>query len=130
MAIIVNLRRGVDCGDAALIEVSDGDEFIRKIQLACAGDSIEQHLHHFDHVTEVHAGSIRLQLDQKQSVLKTGDSQNVPKEARHGFTALEANTEVWCRYKHRYADGTVAPSYQGDLAVYAGPGATGKARWQ
>ena len=96
-----------------------GNIWIRQNFIAQAGNASEGHAHHFDHVSLLAAGSVRVEVDGFEPKEFTAPTFiMVKKEYIHKFTALENNTLWYCVYALRDLDGEVTDIYSGDNSPY------------
>lgn len=99
------------------MEYASGNIYIRKMKLA-KGQVVPGHEHVFDHTTIVFKGSIRVKAVTPDGrtmdrVFIAPDSFLVKADVRHEITALVDDTEAWCVYSHRNAQGDVVQEYTG-----------------
>lgn len=103
--------------------------FMRRLNpLPKKGDITGNHEHHFDHMSFVANGSIRVVArDLVGNILWENDFVArdpvrdcflVKKEVRHEITALEDDTLFYCMYSHRTPQGDVVQEYTGYEAAY------------
>jgi hypothetical protein len=97
-----------------------GNIWVRANILKKAGDTNGGgHKHHFDHVSLLVRGSVRLDVDGYPSKVFTAPRFIVvKKELKHRFTALEDDTVYYCVFALRDVDGNVTDIYSGDNSPY------------
>jgi len=97
-----------------------GNIFIRTMYFEKAGQMVDGHRHHFDHVTLVLSGGVRVRYHKEEAgqlVLQgerefwapkqmNGDGGQeaqvlIKKDVHHEITALEDHTHCWCVFAHR-----------------------------
>ena len=106
-------QRGLPDG----VEWASGNIFIRRIQ-ASLGQVVEGHTHHFDHTTILFTGSVSVVATAPDGTSHT-QTFTAPAhflilaQSTHEITALADNTEFWCVYSHRDAQGEVVQEYNG-----------------
>lgn len=97
-----------------------GNIWVRQNWLAKAGeDNGGGHTHHFDHVTLLAKGSVRIEVEgcaPKDFYAPTFIV--IKKEHKHKFTALEADTLYYCVFALRDVDGNTTDFYSGDNSPY------------
>ena len=98
-----------------------GNIWVRQNFIARAGDASEGHAHHFDHVSLLATGRVRVEVDGYDPKEFTAPTFiMVKKEYIHKFTALEDNTLWYCVFALRDLDGEVTDIYSGDNSPYSG----------
>jgi hypothetical protein len=97
-----------------------GNIWVRQNYLGSAGDSNGGgHTHHFDHVTLLAKGRVRVEVEgypAKEFVAPTFIV--IKKEHKHRFTALEDDTLYYCVFALRDVEGNVTDFYSGDNSPY------------
>lgn len=97
-----------------------GNIWVRSHCLLKAGDFAPGHLHHFDHVSLLTQGSVKVEIegkDPKDFVAPTFIV--IDRNLKHKITALEDNTIYFCVFALRDVDGDVSEIYSGDNVPYA-----------
>ena len=85
-----------------------GNIWVRQHVLNLAGDHHNGHKHHFDHVTLLTAGKVKIELEGSDPKEFTAPTFIViRKELQHKLTALEDNTHYYCVFALRNLDGEV-----------------------
>lgn len=85
-----------------------GNIWVRQHTLTVAGDYHDGHKHHFDHVTLLTAGKVKIELEGSDSKEFTAPTFIViRKELQHKLIALEDNTNYYCVFALRNLDGEV-----------------------
>lgn len=105
------------------MEWISGNIFIRPMKFAKTGDKVDGHTHRFDHTTVVFKGAVRVRakLPSGQMIERAFAAPShflVKADVEHEITATEDNTEAWCVYAHRDAQGEVVQQYTGWDAGY------------
>jgi hypothetical protein len=97
-----------------------GNIWVRQHWLAKKGDDNGGgHTHHFDHVTLLAKGSVRVEVEGCEPKVFTAPTFIViKKEHKHIFTALEDETLYYCVFALRDVDGNVTDFYSGDNSPY------------
>lgn len=102
----------------SLIEQVSGNLFMRKHCAVDAGKVIEGHKHNFDHTTILFKGRVAVKattpdgrLIEREFVAPTHFL--IKAEVTHQITSLEDDTEYWCVYSHRTAQGEVSQEFTG-----------------
>lgn len=106
-----------------------GNVFIRANLLEFKGDKCDGHKHNFAHTTIIRKGSVHVKATLPDGTIKEGDFFAtglhghflVKADVEHEIIALEDNTEFWCIYSHRDAQGRVTEENEGwggDMAAY------------
>jgi hypothetical protein len=97
-----------------------GNIWVRQNWLAQKGDDNGGgHTHHFDHVTLLAKGSVRVEVEGFEPKAFTAPTFIViKKEHKHKFTALEDGTLYYCVFALRDVDGHVTDFYSGDNNPY------------
>lgn len=98
-----------------------GNIWVRSHTLVKAGDSNgEGHTHHFDHVTLVMSGSVKVEVvGHEPKVFTAPNFIVIDKDKKHKFTALEDNTVYFCVFALRDINGDVTNIYSGDNTPYS-----------
>ena len=66
-------------GTAELVDVHESDHMVTRVMRLAPGAAIKEHYHpFFDETFFVHAGSLKLRLDDKEHALRTGDTVIMP----------------------------------------------------
>lgn len=104
-----------------------GNVWVRGYVLKKKGDSNNKgHKHHFDHVTLLVKGSLRVEVDGFEPTTYEAPTFIVTKkEYHHTLTALEDDTQYFCVFALRDIDGNVTDIYSGDNSPYRSAGAGG-----
>lgn len=105
------------------MELTSGNIFIRKNPLAKAGDFVEGHKHNFDHTTVVFRGAVHVKAMLPNGTVIERDFVApshflVRADVEHEITATADDTEFWCVYSHRNAQGDVIQEDNGWGAAY------------
>ena len=97
-----------------------GNIWVRQNWLPNVGnDNGGGHTHHFDHVTLLVKGKVRVDVDGYPSKEFTAPTFIViKKEHKHKFTALEPETLYYCVFAIRDVNGNVSDFYSGDNSPY------------
>lgn len=100
------------------MEWVSGNIFIRKSWIDKKGGFIPGHKHNFDHTTIVFRGSIHVKATLPDGSIIERDFVApshflVKKDVTHLITALEDDSEFWCIYSHRNAQGEVIQVWDG-----------------
>lgn len=100
------------------MEWVSGNIFIRPMQFAKAGEKREGHTHNFDHTTVVFKGAVHVKAKLPNGTVIERDFAApghflVKAEVEHEITALADDTEAWCVYSHRNAQGEVVQEFTG-----------------
>jgi len=91
-----------------------GNIWVRQHNIENAGDSVGGHKHHFDHVTLLVRGKVRVEVEGKEPKEFTAPTFLVMrKELQHRMTALEPATTYFCVFALRDIDGEVIESIYG-----------------
>ena len=96
-----------------------GNIWIRQNFIPTAGLVSPGHTHHFDHVSLLVSGSVRVEVDgyePKEFVAPTFIM--IKKDYKHKFTALEDNTLWYCVFALRDVDGEITDIYDGSNWPY------------
>lgn len=87
--------------------------------LAKAGDVTHGHKHHFDHVSLLCTGKVRVTVaDHPPKEFTAPTFIVIKKEYEHYFEALEDQTVWYCVFALRDVDGNVTDIYSGDNSPY------------
>lgn len=109
------------------MELVSGNIFIRPMEFARSGESVEGHEHNFDHTTYVVRGALRFEkLDADGNMTRSIEKRAVDGRnwvlieagVKHRITALEDNSLGHCIYAHRNPQGEVVQEYDGWQAAY------------
>lgn len=97
-----------------------GNIWVRQNFLAEAGASNGGgHSHHFDHVSLLAQGSVRVELEgYPPKEFHAPTFIVIKKEHKHKFTALVDNTLWYCVFALRDVDGNVTDFYSGNNSPY------------
>lgn len=77
------------------------------------------HKHHFDHVTLLAKGAVKVEVEGYPPTEFTAPTFIViKKDYKHKFTALEDDTVYYCVFALRDIDGDVTDIYSGDNSPY------------
>jgi hypothetical protein len=97
-----------------------GSIWVRQNWLEKAGeDNGGGHTHHFDHVTLLARGSVRVEVEgYPPKDFHAPTFVVIKKEHKHKFTALEADTLYYCVFALRDVDGNTTDFYSGDNSPY------------
>ena len=100
------------------MEWASGNIYIRPNKLEKVGDDREGHTHNFDHTTIFLKGSFHV-----EATLPNGERIDrdftapshclIRADVKHKITALEAESEFWCVYSHRNAQGEIVQEWNG-----------------
>ena len=91
-----------------------GNIWVRQHDLKKAGEFIDGHKHHFDHVSLLTSGRVMVEVDghpPKEFVAPTFIV--IRKEHNHKITALEDDTLWYCVFALRDVDGSPIEIYEG-----------------
>lgn len=96
-----------------------GNVWVKQNHLQRAGDANEGHKHHFDHVSLLAKGKVRVEIAGFEPKEFTAPTFIViKKEHNHRFVALEDDTLWYCVFALRDVDGEVTDFYSGDNSPY------------
>lgn len=102
-----------------------GPVAVRPFSLAKTCHENQGHTHHYDHVTFVQAGSLKVfwrkpgEAEEHESrPFKVGEFFVVKAEVAHRVKALEDGTRYACVFTHRDFDGAVVQEHNGHLEAY------------
>jgi hypothetical protein len=96
-----------------------GNIWVRQNYLEKIGDIHPGHKHHFDHVSLLASGRVRVTVDGYPPKEFTAPTFVViKKEHNHKFEALEDGTLWYCVFALRDLDGNVTDFYDGDNSPY------------
>lgn len=97
-----------------------GNIWVRQHHLASKDqDNGGGHTHHFDHVTLLARGKVRVEVAGYPAKEFTAPTFIViKKEHKHRFTALEDDTLYYCVFALRDVDGEVTDFFSGDNSPY------------
>jgi hypothetical protein len=99
-------------------EFSCGNIYIRKNHLPNVGDRVDGHKHNFDHTTLFQRGSFHVKAKLPNGTLVERDFVApafalIRADVEHEITATVADSEFWCVYSHRDAQGDVVQEWNG-----------------
>lgn len=99
-------------------EIACGNIFIRKNYLPNVGDSVDGHTHNFDHTTLFQRGSFHVKAVLPDGTVVERDFVAptfalIKAEVKHEIVATSPNSEFWCVYSHRTAQGDIVQEYNG-----------------
>lgn len=99
-----------------------GNVWVRSNLLEKAGDHNDGgHKHHFDHVSLLAKGSVKVEVEGHEPKTFTAPKFIViKKEHNHKFTALEDGVIWYCVFALRDVNGEVTDIYSGDNSPYGG----------
>lgn len=105
------------------MELVSGNIFIRKNPMPKAGDFVAGHKHNFDHTTVVFKGAVHVKATLPNGTVIERDFVApthflVKADAEHEIMATADDTEFWCVYSHRNAQGDVVQEANGWGAAY------------
>lgn len=96
-----------------------GNIWVRQNVLEKAGEKTLGHYHHFDHVSLLASGSVRVTVDGfEPKEFHAPIFIVIKKEYRHHFEALTDNALWYCVFALRDEDGEVTDIYSGDNSPY------------
>lgn len=97
-----------------------GNIWVRQNVLALAGQtSGEGHYHHFDHVSLLASGCVRVEVEGfEPKEFEAPTFIIIKKEYLHKFTALTNNCLWYCVFALRDIDGDISDIYSGDNSPY------------
>ena len=96
-----------------------GNVWVRQNYLAKVGDAHPGHKHHFDHVSLLATGKVRVTVEGYPSKEFTAPTFIViKKEHNHTFEALADGTLWYCVFALRDINGEVTDIYSGDNSPY------------
>jgi hypothetical protein len=96
-----------------------GNIWVRQNSLPKKGEYVEGHKHHFDHVSMLISGKVKVEVEGFEPTEFTAPTFIViKKEHQHKFTALEDNSAWFCVFALRDVDGNVTDIYSGDNSPY------------
>lgn len=96
-----------------------GNIWVRQNILEKAGDSNLGHKHHFDHVTLLQSGKVRIEVEGHAPKEFTAPTFiTIKKEHRHQVTALTDDVCWYCVFALRDIDGDVTDIFSGDNSPY------------
>ena len=79
--------------------------FVKLHHFLHKGDTHNGHSHTFDHITLLSSGSVKMIHDNGEAEYKAPNLIVTPKNIKHQFIALEANTVFCCVHAIRDGDG-------------------------
>ena len=96
-----------------------GNIWVRQNLLELKGDVHPGHKHHFDHVSLLVSGKVKVTVDNYPPKEFTAPTFIIiKKEHGHTFEALEDNTLWYCVFALRDINGDVTDFYSGDNSPY------------
>lgn len=96
-----------------------GNIWVRQNYVHKSGQVHDGHKHHFDHVSLLASGKVRVTVEGHEPKEFTAPTFIVvKKEHNHQFTALEDGTLWYCVFALRDVDGNVTDFYSGDNSPY------------
>lgn len=96
-----------------------GNIWVRQNFLEFAGDIHPGHRHHFDHVSLLALGKVRVTIEgYPPKDFSAPTFIIIKKEHKHTFEALEDGTLWYCVFALRDVDGEVTDFYSGDNSPY------------
>lgn len=96
-----------------------GNIWVRQHWLEKSGTALPGHKHHFDHVTLLARGKVRVEVEGFAPKEFTAPTFIViKKEHNHKFTSLEDDCLWYCVFALRDVDGEVTDIYSGDNSPY------------
>lgn len=85
-----------------------GNIWVRQNMLDKPGDTFGGHKHHFDHISLLTKGSVRVEIEgHPAKEFKAPTFIIIKKEHEHNFIALEEDTNWYCVFALRDLDGEV-----------------------
>jgi hypothetical protein len=78
--------------------------YSRMMHFQKAGDTEHTHIHQFDHLTLLAAGSVKCLVNGKETEFKAPHMIYIKKDEEHAFTALEDNTVAYCIHAMRIGE--------------------------
>jgi hypothetical protein len=98
-----------------------GNIWVRQNVMLTAGEVHKGHRHHFDHVSLLTNGSVKVSVEGSNPKTFTAPTFIViKKEYMHSFEALTDNVVWYCVFALRDVDGEVTDFYSGDNSPYDG----------
>jgi quercetin dioxygenase-like cupin family protein len=79
--------------------------FSRQMHFEKAGDMEKGHTHPFDHLTLLAAGSLKVTVDNKETIFKAPHMIYIHKDKVHELVALEDDTIAYCIHALRDGNG-------------------------
>lgn len=76
----------------------------RMMHFKNAGDKEHTHTHSFDHLTLLASGSVKCEVNNKETIFKAPHMIYIKKDQEHCFTALEDNTVAYCIHAMRIGE--------------------------
>lgn len=96
-----------------------GNVWVRQNVLTKAGTATQRHKHHFDHVSLLAKGEVRVEVDGfEPTVFKAPTFIVVKKDRSHKFTALTDDVLWYCVFALRDEDGGQTDMYDGRNSPY------------
>lgn len=96
-----------------------GNIWVRQNVLENVGDKTVGHYHHFDHVSLLASGSVRVHVEGfEPKVFHAPTFIVIKKEHKHNFEALTENALWYCVFALRDEEGGVTDIYNGDNSPY------------
>lgn len=101
-----------------MAERASGNIFIRDHVFGRVGDGIPGHRHTFDHTSIVFTGAVHVRATLPDGTIVERDFRApahflVRADTEHEIRALEPNTQFWCVFSHRDAQGRVTQTDTG-----------------
>lgn len=90
-----------------------GNIWVRQVKLEKTGDQIDGHKHHFDHVSFLTKGSVKVFVEENDpKEFKAPTFIIMKKEHQHKVVALEDDVDWFCVFALRDIDGSVIEIYE------------------
>jgi glyoxylate utilization-related uncharacterized protein len=99
---------------ATLNETLLGGLGIRPVGLPRAGDFVDGHEHHFDHVMFFATGRVRVEANGATHIVEPGTYLLIEAAVRHAITALTDDVKFWCVFPEHDANGHRGPMFMAD----------------
>jgi quercetin dioxygenase-like cupin family protein len=91
-----------------------GNIWVRQFAFEKAGEHSDGHKHHFDHVSLLTKGSVKVEVEgHEPKVFVAPTFVVIRKEFEHKITALEDETHWYCVFALRDVDGEIIEIYEG-----------------
>lgn len=100
----------------------------RDFTLARECEENKGHLHHYDHLTVVRAGAVKVfwrkegepeSAERQSRVFRAGEFFTVMRDTYHRIKAVEVPAKWACVYHHRDRNGLIVEEYEGHDEAYA-----------